>query len=141
MLGRCYETGLGTSRDPRRALEWFEKAARQNHPAAQFNLALTYRDGRGTEADEKQTFYWYRKAADQHVAEAQMLLGVAYLQGLGTRKDPVRAHQWLSLSVEAGTEAARESLEQAEKQLSAEQLTRARELAAAWHREHPAKSD
>ena len=37
-VGRCFENGCGVAKDVKQAVEWYQNAADQNHPAAQYNL-------------------------------------------------------------------------------------------------------
>lgn len=44
-LGNCYAFELGVNKDIPKAVEYYEKAIKGNHPGAYFNLAVSYRDG------------------------------------------------------------------------------------------------
>ena len=44
-LGNCYAFELGTGLNLTKAMEYYQLAAKQNHPKAYFNMAITYRDG------------------------------------------------------------------------------------------------
>ncbi len=37
-VGVCYEQGFGVPKDEKKGVEWYEKAAAQNHAEAQYNL-------------------------------------------------------------------------------------------------------
>ena len=45
--------------------EWFQKAAEQGDPDAQFNLGLCYEFGKGGEQDLDKAEEWVQKAAEQ----------------------------------------------------------------------------
>ncbi|CAG8715903.1 20428_t:CDS:2, partial [Racocetra persica] len=51
-------------KDPYTAIEYFEKAAEQNHTAAMHNLGLLYYNGKYIDADKKKGEDWFRRAAD-----------------------------------------------------------------------------
>lgn len=56
------------------AVEWFRRAAVQNHIAAQKNLAKCYAEGIGVEQVPQLATYWYQKAAGQGDKEAKSKL-------------------------------------------------------------------
>ena len=58
-LGVHYYLGLGVKQDWRRALQWYEKAAKQGEPGAQLNCGLMFQNGYGTDADIGTAFMWY----------------------------------------------------------------------------------
>ena len=47
--------------DKSTALYWYEQAAGQGHPEAQFNAAVMYEQGQGTPVDKAKALYWTRK--------------------------------------------------------------------------------
>lgn len=55
---------------------WLERAAKQGHPLAQFNLARLYDTGTGLLQSDEKAMAWYRKSAEQGVADAQMNLAL-----------------------------------------------------------------
>jgi TPR repeat protein len=56
-------------------VEWYRKAAEQNHFLAQFNLGIMYAHGQGVTRDAVQSRMWLGKAAQQGDAGAQFHLG------------------------------------------------------------------
>ncbi len=64
-IGIHYYLGLGTRKDYKKAREWFEKAATQGYPDAQFNLGLLYEKGLGVENDYNMAFMWFFAAYEQ----------------------------------------------------------------------------
>ncbi|XP_057367396.1 uncharacterized protein LOC130688429 [Daphnia carinata] len=78
-LGLCYEQGIGTIIDKEKAVAHYEEAARNNHPAAQYNLGLLlYRryltDESSKENDITRAYDLLRQAAQQGVEEASAAL-------------------------------------------------------------------
>ncbi|QJB38985.1 SEL1-like repeat protein [Chitinophaga oryzae] len=52
-LGNCYQYGIGTSPDIRKALELYHQSASQHIPHAHYNLGLLYNDGIKVPKDEQ----------------------------------------------------------------------------------------
>lgn len=73
--------------DGSRAAEWFRRAARQGHGAAQNDLGLLYARGVGVEQDFTEAIRWFRHAAVAGVVQALHNLGVRYLNGEGVKAD------------------------------------------------------
>jgi TPR repeat protein len=69
-MGRCCEDGFGAEKDESKAVEWFRKAAGQDHADAQYSLALILK--RNGAADEAETLL--RNAAEFGHPEAKKLL-------------------------------------------------------------------
>jgi len=90
-LGARYAKGCGVGRDPKKAIEWYTRAAEQGHTAAQFNLGAYYAYGSGVEQDSKKAVEWFIRAAKRGDAFAQNSLGSCYLQGEGVAKDTKKA--------------------------------------------------
>ncbi|MBC9914959.1 SEL1-like repeat protein [Chitinophaga varians] len=53
-LGNCYQHGIGTSPDIRRALELYQQAASQHIPHANYNLGMLYYEGIKVPKDDHQ---------------------------------------------------------------------------------------
>ena len=71
-LGQAFYAGKrGVPEDPVEAVKWFRKAADQNHPAAQYNLAVGYERGDGVAKYEVEAYKWYLLAAKQGHSKAQ----------------------------------------------------------------------
>ncbi|RIB29849.1 kinase-like domain-containing protein [Gigaspora rosea] len=51
-------------KDPYKAIEYFEKAADQNHTVAMHNLGLLYYLGKYIDADKEKGEYWFKRAVD-----------------------------------------------------------------------------
>jgi len=80
------------------AEQWFEKAADQGDPRAQYELSRYYfgRDDRG------ESLRLTHMAAVQNLAEAQYSLGMHYGQAWGTEQNLVLAYKWIALGNEGG---------------------------------------
>jgi|GEM_PF-481166 len=97
-----YVNGNGVAKDLAKAFTWFEKAANQNHPEAQFYYAKFILNGQFTEKSPEKALLWFKKSAEQGYADAQNALGTLYMIGLGTKVDYVEASKWLKKSAVAG---------------------------------------
>jgi TPR repeat protein len=74
-------------------MEWFLKAAGQNHQLAQHNLGIMYSNGIGIPKDDKKAEEWYLKAAKSGFVSSQINLGIMY-----GGDDPITGCAWLYLS-------------------------------------------
>ena len=121
-LATIYQTGsLGTTEDPKKALELLTKAATPNpkaplrykkgYPLAQHDLATMHAKAESfTEA-----LKWYQMAAGQvtagqGVAESQFHLGLAYLKGDGVNQNFEEAAKWYQMAADRGYPPAQNSL-------------------------------
>ncbi len=75
--------GQGVDQDYNDAAKWCQKAAKQGHAQARFNLGVMYSKGQGTRRDHSEAVKWYRRAAEQKYARAQNILGLMYSRGQG----------------------------------------------------------
>ncbi|HRP98334.1 MAG TPA: tetratricopeptide repeat protein [Rhodocyclaceae bacterium] len=62
-LGILAEDGLGQTRDPRAAIDYYRRGAAGGSPKAQYRLALLYLEGRLLEADRASAEHWLERAA------------------------------------------------------------------------------
>lgn len=90
-LARCYEEGLGTPKDGKKAFKWYQESANQGFSLSQNRLARCYLTGVGTQKDDQKAFFWCQKASEQGLPLAEYNLGYCYLNGIGTEKDPKKA--------------------------------------------------
>ena len=95
-LGVLHLQGRGVQQDYAQALKWFKKAAAQNMPQAQSNLAVFYLNGwGGARRNPQKAFELSRKAALQGFADAQLNLSRFYREGIGVKKNLKEASKWL----------------------------------------------
>ena len=86
LMGRMYHYGLGVTKDDKKAVEWYTKAAEQGYARGQYNLGDMYENGKGVTKDLKNAVEWYTKAAEQGNAPGQCNLGYMYENGRGVTK-------------------------------------------------------
>lgn len=105
-LANCYGTGmLGLQVDHERAYHLYLQAAKQNHAAASYRVAVCNEIGAGTRREPPRAFAFYRKAASLGDTAAMYKLGIILLNGtLGQHKNPREAIGWLRRAAEQADE-------------------------------------
>jgi hypothetical protein len=101
-LGQRFAAGKDVAKDETKALQWFLKAAAQDHGKAQVSLGSIYAHGFGVPQDWAESIKWYRRAALQGDRIAQHNLGLDYNHGHGVERDFVKAARWYRLGAEQG---------------------------------------
>jgi uncharacterized protein len=103
-LGYKYANGEGVEKNILLAVDWYLKAAEQDLPEAQFNLAAIYWHGLIGNVDRSRAMHWIRKAAEQGMPRAQYSLGNAYYWGSveGVGQDFSKAAHWFTKAAEQG---------------------------------------
>ena len=86
--GLSYLHGLGVKQDNRQAFDWFEKAARQDLPDAQSELAMLYYLGKGVEKNITAAQNLWHLAAAQNDEYAQFNLASLLLE-LGRKQQAI----------------------------------------------------
>jgi len=107
-MGLKFASGQGAGLDYARAVEWYRKAAEQNHSLAQLNLGMMYAHGQGVARDAVQSRLWLDRAAQQGDAGAQFHLG-DHCQRASFRQAPadasesrIEAYKWYRLAAAQG---------------------------------------
>lgn len=105
-LANCYGTGmLGLQVDHERAYHLYLQAAKQNHSAASYRVAVCNEIGAGTRREPPRAAAFYRKAASLGDTAAMYKLGMILLHGtLGEMKNPREAINWLKRAAEQADE-------------------------------------
>ena len=105
-LANCYGTGaLGLQVDHERAYHLYLQAAKQNHAAASYRVAVCNEIGAGTKKELPRAAAFYRKAASLGDTPAMFKLGMIQLHGsLGEQKNPREAISWLKRAAEQADE-------------------------------------
>ena len=98
---------LAAGSDPQnyeRALEWYQKAANQNHRLAQFNLGQMFAQGQGVAPNDSMALMWIRRAADGGDAGAQYNMGDRFSRSgmRGFEQDSsesrIESYKWFTLA-------------------------------------------
>jgi len=106
-VGLRYASG-NQGADFAHAIEWYLKAANQNHILAQFNLGVMYSIGQGVLPNERQAEIWFYRAAHQQDPGAQYNLGmsryrVSFKDAQRQRNEAIiEAYKWFSLAAGLG---------------------------------------
>lgn len=115
-LGYAYETGnfhgwsAGFSRDDRKAAYWLERAARADHPRAQYMLGILHAHGWGVPPSPSRSLAWFTRSAENGYAPACYHLGWMYHKGDGVPRDEARAIRLLERAADQGMAAAQLAL-------------------------------
>lgn len=100
MTASCYELGIGTDVDLRKAFLWYSRASADGLPEAQRNLAGFCENGIITETDTKAAVRWYTKAALGGDLSSALILGNLYACGKYVRKNKNKALMWYLTAIE-----------------------------------------
>jgi TPR repeat protein len=105
-LANCYGTGaLGLQVDHERAYHLYLQAAKQNHAAASYRVAVCNEIGAGTKKEPQRAAAFYRKAASLGDTPGMFKLGMVLLHGtLGEAMNPREAISWLKRASEQADE-------------------------------------
>jgi len=93
---RGYESFV--ARDYQGAMQWWEKAAENEHARAQNGLGVLYRDGDLGEPDATRAAEWFRRSAENGYAFAMFSLALLYRDGDGVERNDIEAHKWFNLA-------------------------------------------
>jgi TPR repeat protein len=113
LMGRLYDVSnekkaIATNLTAAKA--WYEKAAAQDHPLAQYALGNMFDYGEGAAQDHKQARRWYEAAAKQNVHDAQLHFGRMLQTGRGGYQSSMEAAHWYAKAAEQGDELAATNL-------------------------------
>jgi hypothetical protein len=73
-LGKAYQLGAGTPKNPDEAFKWFEKAAKENDPEGIFRLGCSYLTGEGVDKDRKKAVKLFQSAVKKASPRALLAL-------------------------------------------------------------------
>ncbi len=118
LKGLCYLSGIGGTLDNERAFRLFDRAAKQGHAAAEFNLALMYYLGRVKDIpipeSTNRAFELFEKAALQGDAKAQYYCGSLYygekINGVSDQEAVRKAVEFYNQSANQGRSVAQSTL-------------------------------
>lgn len=88
------------------AISWYEKAAAQHFPSAQFQLGFLYYRGKGVEQNSQKAIYWFEQAAAQGNVSAADKLADIYDDGEGVPRDDQKAVYWYTQAAKHGSASA-----------------------------------
>ena len=131
-LGILYFTGQGVDQNFEEAFKWTKASAEQGHLNAQFNLGSLYLEGQGITKDNLQGIEWFTKAAINGHSNAAYSLAKVYQAGEFINKNLIQAHAWAAQSAINDHVDGNQLKIEIESNLSAEEVSQARRLFAAW---------
>lgn len=100
-VGRLYAGYYGSAPDNQKAIEWYEKAARQDYPKAITALAAALRKASKTPESYKAALYWNEKAAALDDADAAHFMGFATEEGFTDKDTKKTASAWYEQAAQA----------------------------------------
>ena len=116
-LAEMYEDKKGFAKDSygmknhlERAFYWYQKAAQNEYPEGQLQVARCYEHGIGVDQDEEQALSWTKRSAEHGYGRAQTVLGIKYLYGEGVEEDEKQAVVWFQKAAEQGDKRAKRYL-------------------------------
>jgi uncharacterized protein len=138
-------SGIGTSKNPARALQLQQKAAELGQIEAMYKLALAYTSGNGVQKDYNTALRWLDRSLAYEDAygsnpvrsRAQNAMGLMYEHGYGVGNDLVLAYAWYTLASADDSEDVRKNLSRVAQVLKPEQLLEAQDLARRWKPGNP----
>ena len=83
LLHECYQKGIGTNKDPKKAASYLEKAAEGGNLDSQYPTALYYLNSKQYD----KAIEWFKKAAKQGHAGATYYYGSMLYNGMGVEKN------------------------------------------------------
>jgi hypothetical protein len=103
--------GAGVARNPKKAAEWYEKAAARSHVEALYALGTLYENGEGVRRDAGRAVDWYRLAVSiSRHGGAEFALAQSYYYGRGVPADAGEALSWYRKAADDGHPAAQHIL-------------------------------
>jgi hypothetical protein len=130
ILGKMYMMGQGVPKDPEQANKWLKASAAQGNADAEFFLGAMYLLPK---KDIAEGVKWLRLSAEQGMQDAQYLLGKAYMTGdKELPRDSVQGDMWLRLAAKDNKQFYQDELNGAEREMTADQIAQAKDLAAVW---------
>lgn len=102
-LGRMYALGQGGPRDPKKAVQWMEEAAKQGHEPAILALASWHLGGKnGLARNAAESALLLTPVAESGNPDAMFALGVQYACGMGVEQNPSKALSLFQGAKQAG---------------------------------------
>ncbi len=132
LLAQLYLEGKFGKPEPRKAAEWFKKAAVANPRSgsfaaiAQSDLANLYWDGVGVKMSKKKAVELYQKAARNGNGRSQGVVAGFYYHGNGVKKDIVQSLKWTLIAAANRNSKSKAALEIFAKKVTPKQIAEAR---------------
>ena len=108
-LGYFYENGIGTTKDIKKSIIFFDISAQKGNSDAQAIMGYYYDIGYGVKKNNDKAIEWYLKASKNENIFAQSNLGRLYLK-IGGEENNIEAIKWLMKAAVRGDANAQYSL-------------------------------
>ncbi|GET03244.1 kinase-like domain-containing protein [Rhizophagus clarus] len=108
--GYCYDCGIGTKKDFKKAFYWYEKAANNGNRKAMHNVGRCYINGNGVEKDYNKAFESFKQSAERGNFIGITKLGYCYYEGIGTKIDRQKAFESYQNGANLGDKIAQNNL-------------------------------
>ena len=109
-LGTAFTNGTGVPRDNMQATLWYELAARQHHPGAEYLMADLIGNGKvGISPSPNAAMYYLWDSAAQGYEPAQALLGYVFHSGAWIDANPRAAAYWYRQALSQGPDPKAEA--------------------------------
>jgi hypothetical protein len=152
-IGRDYDNGLTVPKNRelagawyKKAIPWYELAAKKGDAYAQEHLGDFYSEGRGVSRDKDQAYFWWRESAANGRVSAQYRLGQKYYFGEDVEKNFVEALFWFHVVLASHpsgfVEEKRQAVmygDDAALHLTPPVLVEVQERVRKWLEDHPTK--
>lgn len=86
-LGRMYQYGYGVEKNIDESLNWYKKAAIQNHKEACFKLGSLNLSGKIIKEDDNEAIKWFIKASNEGDKTAKLILELYFKKGFNLDKE------------------------------------------------------
>jgi TPR repeat protein len=108
MLGYLLETGEGVAADPKKAVKWYQRAARPTRGMSHADVAPVGKQAYGRVIPVQ------TGPETPGIPAAEYRLGLMYLEGRGVQESRNKAMRWLRSAAEKGHDPAAAALEELE---------------------------
>jgi TPR repeat protein len=104
-MGIVHEFGIGTEKNPKKAAEYYLKAAHTGNALGEYYAFICFTNADyGFDHDDKVAANWVKKSAERGNASAQYELGLCYLNGWGVEENEDEALAWIQKSADYGND-------------------------------------
>lgn len=110
LIARIYGEGSGVSKDLKKSIEAYGKAAELGDVPAMVSYAVALSSGNGIDKNRDKAAEWFERAARTGDALANYNLGLLFLRGDGKPENPYRAAQHIRYAAEKDLPAAQYDL-------------------------------
>jgi hypothetical protein len=95
-MGAAYHSGDGVLADEAMSIEWYQKAAKKNHPGALYNLAVYYLNDKSNAASAELSTKYMRRAAEAGNLAARWFYALGCLRKGCASPEYEVGQQWLT---------------------------------------------